>query len=107
LPPLNPQANKISTNTNNPKPDVLLAKPPWSHTHPHLSHTIFVSVPLPLARTRLVARHLASGLASTPAEADRRAVDNDLPNGDDVVKLRMEAVDDVVESFEDKGWWLN
>ena len=102
IPPRHKQTNP--TLTNQPNPDVLLAKPPWSHTHPLLSHTIFVSVPLPLARTRLVARHLASGLASTPAEADRRAVENDLPNGDEIIELRMEAVDDVVESFEDGGW---
>jgi hypothetical protein len=31
-------------------------------------------------------------------------VENDLPNGDEIIKLRMEAVDDVVESFEDGGW---
>jgi hypothetical protein len=43
-------------------------------------------------------------LASTPEEADRRAVENDLPNGEEIVRLRIAEVDEVVESREDAGW---
>ncbi|KAH6641702.1 P-loop containing nucleoside triphosphate hydrolase protein [Chaetomium tenue] len=84
---------------------LLLPHPPWSHAHPLFSLTIFVSVPTSLARTRLAARHVAAGLAATLAEGDRRAVENDLPNGAEVTRLlRREAVDEVVESTEDGGW---
>ena len=87
------------------KTDILLTQPPWSLTHPLLSHKIFVSVPPPLARTRLAARHLAAGLATTLLEGDRRAVENDLPNGEVITRLlRVEEVDDVVESLEEGGW---
>ncbi len=85
--------------------DILLTQPPWSLTHPLLSHKIFVSVPPPLARSRLAARHLAAGLATTLLEGDRRAVENDLPNGEVITRLlRVEEVDDVVESLEEGGW---
>ncbi|KAG7289700.1 hypothetical protein NEMBOFW57_006076 [Staphylotrichum longicolle] len=83
---------------------ILLSKPPWSHISPLLSLSIFVSAPPPLARARLVARHLAAGLAATPAEADRRAVENDLPNGEEIVRLLVDGVDVVVESLEDASW---
>ena len=64
-------------------------------------------MPLPLARTRLAARHLAAGLTPTLAEGDRRAVENDLPNGAEVTRLlRQEDVDEMVESKEDGGWAL-
>jgi hypothetical protein len=64
-------------------------------------------VPLPLARTRLAARHVAAGLTPTLAEGDKRAVENDLPNGAEVTRLlQREAVDEVVESKEDGGWAL-
>ncbi|EAQ85796.1 hypothetical protein CHGG_07049 [Chaetomium globosum CBS 148.51] len=84
---------------------LLLPHPPWSHAHPLFSLTIFVSVSTSLARTRLAARHVAAGLAATLAEGDRRAVENDLPNGPEVTRLlRREGVDEVVESTEDGGW---
>ncbi|KAK4033961.1 ATP-dependent kinase [Parachaetomium inaequale] len=83
---------------------LLLNKPPWSHAAALTSLKIFVSVPRSLARTRLAARHLAAGLASTPEAADRRAVENDLPNGDTILALRVPDVDEVVESLEDGAW---
>ncbi|KAK4151464.1 ATP-dependent kinase [Chaetomidium leptoderma] len=83
---------------------LLLQTPPWSHAAALFTLTIFVSVPPQAARTRLVARHVAAGLASTPAEADRRAVENDLPNGEEITRLRIREVDFVVESCEDGSW---
>ncbi|KAK4121342.1 P-loop containing nucleoside triphosphate hydrolase protein [Parathielavia appendiculata] len=83
---------------------LLLDKHPWSLASCHFSLKIFVSVAPQLARARLVARHLAAGLCSTPAEADQRAVENDLPNGKEIVRLLIKDVDDVVESCEDDGW---
>ncbi|KAK3307951.1 P-loop containing nucleoside triphosphate hydrolase protein [Chaetomium strumarium] len=83
---------------------LLLNKPPWRQASQLASLKIFVSVSPDLARKRLVARHLAAGLCATPEEADRRAVENDLPNGEEIVRLRIEDVDDVVESREDGSW---
>ncbi|KAK4104571.1 P-loop containing nucleoside triphosphate hydrolase protein [Parathielavia hyrcaniae] len=83
---------------------LLLDKPPWSLASRLFSFKIFVSVSPELARARLVARHLAAGLAPTSAEADRRAVENDLPNGDEIVRLLIRDVDEIVESCEDGRW---
>ncbi|KAK3296801.1 P-loop containing nucleoside triphosphate hydrolase protein [Chaetomium fimeti] len=84
---------------------LLLPHPPWSRAHPHFHLKIFVSVPSAIARQRLAARHVAAGLAPTLAEGDRRAVENDLPNGAEVTRLLRRAdVDEVVESSEDGGW---
>ncbi|KAL1840958.1 hypothetical protein VTJ49DRAFT_7564 [Mycothermus thermophilus] len=84
---------------------ILLSIPPWSSCIPHYSHKIFVRCPRPTARARLSARHLVAGIARTPEEADRRAVENDLPNGDEVLRLlKEEDVDDFVESVEDGSW---
>ncbi|AEO57016.1 hypothetical protein MYCTH_2302694 [Thermothelomyces thermophilus ATCC 42464] len=82
----------------------LLNKPPWSDAASLFSFTVFVSVPREVARARLAARHLAAGLVATPEAADRRAVENDLPNGDEILRLRIPRVDEVVESREDGGW---
>jgi pantothenate kinase len=85
-------------------PDLLLNKAPWRQASQLASLKIFVSVSPDLARKRLVARHLAAGLCATPEEAHRRAVENDLPNGDEIVRLRIEDVDEEVESREDDSW---
>ncbi|KAK0720715.1 P-loop containing nucleoside triphosphate hydrolase protein [Lasiosphaeris hirsuta] len=83
---------------------VLLSRPPWSTAAAHMSLRYFISVPRPVARARLARRHLAAGLVSTLEDGDRRAVDNDLPNGDEIVHLLLPDVDEVVESLEDGGW---
>ncbi|KAL2157691.1 hypothetical protein VTH06DRAFT_5174 [Thermothelomyces fergusii] len=82
----------------------LLNRPPWSEAAALFSFTVFVSVPREVARARLAARHLAAGIVDTPEAADRRAVENDLPNGDEVIRLRIPHVDEVVESRDDAGW---
>lgn len=65
----------------------------------------FVRVPFPVARKRLVKRHLAAEIAATEEEADKRAVENDLVNGALIEKLlREDEVDEVVESLEDGKW---
>ncbi|KAH6840725.1 P-loop containing nucleoside triphosphate hydrolase protein [Chaetomium sp. MPI-CAGE-AT-0009] len=84
---------------------LLLPHPPWSRATPAFHLKLFISVPDAIARRRLAARHVAAGLAPTLAEGDRRAVENDLPNGAEVVRLlRRDEVDEVVESREDGGW---
>jgi len=63
----------------------------------------FVDVPPAVARARLVRRHVAAGLAADEAAAERRADDNDLPNGRDIVRLLL-PVDEVVEGRDDVAW---
>ncbi|KAK4251705.1 P-loop containing nucleoside triphosphate hydrolase protein [Corynascus novoguineensis] len=82
----------------------LLNKHPWSAAAALYSLTVFVTVPRAVARARLAARHLAAGLAADPEAADRRAIENDLPNGDEIIRLRIPHVDVVIESLEDGGW---
>jgi pantothenate kinase len=89
----------------NRKADSLLSIPPWSSCIPRYSHTIFVRCPHSTARARLAARHLEAGIVQTLEEADRRAVENDLTNGDEVLRLlREEDVHDFVDSVEHGGW---
>ncbi|KAK3359052.1 P-loop containing nucleoside triphosphate hydrolase protein [Lasiosphaeria hispida] len=83
---------------------ILLSRPPWSTAASYMSLRYFISVPRPIARARLARRHLAAGLVSTLEEGDRRAVDNDLPNGDEIIQLLLPDIDDAVESLEDGGW---
>ena len=66
---------------------------------------IFVRVSFSKARQRLIRRHLAAGLAATYEEADKRAVENDLVNGAQIVELlNDEELDVLVTSVEDEGW---
>ncbi|KAK4148002.1 P-loop containing nucleoside triphosphate hydrolase protein [Dichotomopilus funicola] len=83
---------------------LLLDTPPWSQAIPLFSLTIFVSVPRATARARLASRHVAAGLVTTLADGDRRAIENDLPNGDEILQRRVGKVDVEVESLEDGGW---
>lgn len=81
-----------------------LGRPPWRDAAALLDEVWFVDVPDPdVARRRLAARHVRAGIAATLEEGDRRAVENDLPNGEEVVRLRGR-VDEVVVSREDGSW---
>lgn len=63
----------------------------------------FVEVEERVARARLVKRHIAAGLARNEEEAGKRADENDLVNGREIVEKRGR-VDEVVVSREDEGW---
>lgn len=63
----------------------------------------FVEVDFAVARKRLAKRHVKAGLVETEEEGDRRAIENDLPNGEEIVAARV-AVDAVVKSREDGAW---
>lgn len=81
-----------------------LARPPWRDAAALLDEVWFVDVPdLAVARARLAARHVRAGIAATLDEGDRRAVENDLPNGEEIVRLRG-PVDEVIVSREDGAW---
>ncbi|KAK3685774.1 P-loop containing nucleoside triphosphate hydrolase protein [Podospora appendiculata] len=82
---------------------VVLDKEPWRSAAALMDERWFVDVDFAVARKRLARRHVAAGIAATLEEADRRAVENDLPNGEEVVRLRLD-VDEVVSSREDGTW---
>lgn len=63
----------------------------------------FVSVDREVARKRLIARHLAAGLADTLEGAAKRADENDLPNGDFIV-ANMMVVHRVIRSIPDEDY---
>ncbi|KUI58593.1 hypothetical protein VP1G_05811 [Cytospora mali] len=82
---------------------VALDKEPWSTAARLMDEVWFVDVDFAVARRRLVVRHVKAGIAKDEAEADRRAVENDLPNGEEIVKMRL-PVDEVIESRDDRAW---
>ncbi|KAL1865720.1 hypothetical protein Daus18300_007096 [Diaporthe australafricana] len=82
---------------------VALDKEPWSLAARLMDEVWFVDVDFAVARRRLVIRHVKAGIAADEAEADRRAVENDLPNGEEIVGRRL-PVDEVIVSREDTTW---
>jgi len=63
----------------------------------------FVEVDFEVAKRRLVRRHVEAGIAKDEEAAERRAVENDLVNGKQIVEKRLK-VDEVVVSRMDEGW---
>ncbi|KAL2204123.1 P-loop containing nucleoside triphosphate hydrolase protein [Sarocladium strictum] len=63
----------------------------------------FVDVFRETARKRLRERHVRAGIAETLEEGDRRAVENDLVNGDEIMQHRVR-VDELLQSVEDDEW---
>lgn len=63
----------------------------------------FVNVDREVARKRLGARHVRAGIVNTLEEGDKRARENDLVNGDEIMANRVR-VDETVQSVEDDGW---
>ena len=51
-----------------------------------------------------VARHVRAGIAADEAEAGRRADENDLVNGRQIVDHKVPSIDEVVVSRDDEGW---
>jgi len=84
--------------------DVLLDKLPWSTAAELMDLRWFVDVDPAVARVRLARRHVAAGIVKNLEEGDRRAVENDLPNGEEIVRRRVPGVNEVVTSLEDGGW---
>ncbi|KAL8436087.1 hypothetical protein Efla_002077 [Eimeria flavescens] len=58
---------------------------------------IFIDTPKPVAASRVIRRHVESGICSDEEEAKRRWLDNDSLNADYILsKLRLEQIDAVV-----------
>ncbi|KAI8934179.1 hypothetical protein NX059_008929 [Plenodomus lindquistii] len=80
-----------------------LDEEPWREAAGLMDERWFVEVGFEVARERLVRRHVAAGIARDEVEAGRRADENDLVNGREIVEKRLE-VSEVVRSVEDEGW---
>ncbi|MCJ1388222.1 hypothetical protein MMC18_001067 [Xylographa bjoerkii] len=81
-----------------------LNKSPWKEAAELMDELWFVDVTEERARERLVERHVRTGVAGSKEEAERRAEENDLVNGRDIVAGRVEGVSEVVVSWEDEAW---
>jgi len=64
----------------------------------------FVQVDPAVARVRLARRHVAAGIVTNLEEGDRWALENDLPNGEEVVRHLVPEIDEIVTSLEDERW---
>jgi pantothenate kinase len=80
-----------------------LDKEPWRSAARLMDELWFVEVDFETARKRLIPRHVKAGIAANEEEADRRVRENDLVNGEEIVKGRLE-VHEVVVSREDEVW---
>jgi len=80
-----------------------LDKEPWKEAAGLMDELWFVDVDFEVARRRLVPRHVRAGIAADEEEADRRVSENDLVNGEEIVRDRLE-VHRVIVSREDDNW---
>ena len=77
--------------------------PEWKEAAELMDELWFVDVEEHVARQRLITRHVASGIASDEADAAKRADENDLVNGKEIIDGRLD-VHEVVYSKEDEQW---
>jgi pantothenate kinase len=77
--------------------------PEWKEAAELMDELWFVDVDMDVARQRLIARHVASGVADSEEDAAKRADENDLLNGKEIIDGRLE-VHEIIVSQEDKGW---
>ena len=75
----------------------------WKEAAGLMDELWFVEVEEAVARKRLMKRHIASGIAANEEEGGRRADENDLVNGREIVEGRVE-VDEVIVSRDDGAW---
>jgi pantothenate kinase len=80
-----------------------LDKEPWNEAAKLMDELWFVDVDNETARKRLIARHLKAGIAKDEEEAEKRALENDLVNGKEILEHRLE-VQEIIISQEDGTW---
>ena len=80
-----------------------LDKEPWKEAASLMDELWFVEVDFQVAGRRLVPRHIKAGIAEDEEAAWKRVRENDLLNGDEIVRNRVK-VDEVVISREDVTW---
>ncbi|KAK8024623.1 P-loop containing nucleoside triphosphate hydrolase protein [Apiospora rasikravindrae] len=81
-----------------------LDREPWREAAGLMDQRWFVEVDFAVAKRRLIKRHVAAGIAKDEAEAGKRADENDLVNGEQIVRERVSTVDEIVVSREDDDW---
>lgn len=74
---------------------------PWSRIADEVDDRWLVRVDAELARQRVAARHLKAGIENTMADALKRAQENDMVNGEYVMKHSFGRYDVLVESIEE------
>lgn len=80
-----------------------LSKEPWNQAAQLMDELWFVDVEFETARKRLIRRHVKAGIAKDDAEADKRAKENDLVNGREIVEYRL-PVQEIITSRYDPNW---
>ncbi|KAL1978001.1 hypothetical protein VTN31DRAFT_860 [Thermomyces dupontii] len=80
-----------------------LDKEPWKSAAHLMDELWFVEVDFETARKRLIKRHVQAGIAKDEEEANKRALENDLVNGRQIVDHRL-PVQEVIISKEDPAW---
>lgn len=80
-----------------------LNKEPWNEIAGLMDELWFVDVDFEIARKRLVRRHVKAGIAKDETEASKRAEQNDLVNGREIVDFQL-PVQEVVNSIYDPAW---
>ncbi|KAF7719109.1 Uncharacterized protein PECH_001734 [Penicillium ucsense] len=80
-----------------------LNKEPWNEVAELMDELWFVDVDFEVARKRLIRRHIKAGIAADEEQADLRARENDLVNGQEIVDHRL-PVQEVVSSIYDPTW---
>lgn len=80
-----------------------LNKEPWSEAASMMDELWFVDVDFETARKRLLRRHVQAGIAQNEEEADKRARENDLVNGREIVDYRLD-VQEIITSHYDPRW---
>ena len=80
-----------------------LNKTPWKDAAELMDELWFLDVDFDVARERLIYRHVRAGIAQNEEEAKKRADENDLVNGKEIVENRLE-VHEIVRSHDDKAW---
>jgi pantothenate kinase len=80
-----------------------LAKTPWNEAAKLMDELWFVNVDFEVAKRRLTYRHVKAGIAKDEDDARRRAEENDLVNGREIVDYRM-PLDELIPSIEDDEW---
>ncbi|KAL4819072.1 P-loop containing nucleoside triphosphate hydrolase protein [Aspergillus spinulosporus] len=80
-----------------------LNKEPWSSAAKLMDELWFVDVDFDTARQRLIKRHVKAGIAKDEADAEKRANENDLVNGREIVDCRLD-VQEIIRSSYDPKW---
>ncbi|KAH7149205.1 P-loop containing nucleoside triphosphate hydrolase protein [Dactylonectria estremocensis] len=75
----------------------------WRDAAALLDELWFVEVDFDVARLRLRERHVRAGIVKTIEEGDRRALENDLVNGEEILEHRLK-IDEIIHSREDGSW---